>query len=249
MAKFHRLKLLLKQIQNELKVQYRLFSQPTLVEMEGIKLKINDYFSQSIKDNIYRGYYEIYELSIVKSQLSAHDIVLEIGAGIGFISTYCAKRIGSEKVFSYEANPDLEKHIQNTYQLNNVSPTLEICLVGNQIGKQTFYLENNFWSSSITPWNQNAKPITVSAKSFNEEVRRHNPTFLIIDIEGGEYELFKKADFYNVKKIMMELHTKLIGVAKAKFVKDRLQEAGFQINENYSRENNGMEELFLERSN
>lgn len=247
MPKFPKAEFLLKQIQKKLLVQYRMLIQPSLVEVEGIKLKIDDYFSQAIKQNIYFGYYENYELSIVKSQLSPYDVVMEVGAGIGFISTYCAQKIGSEKVFSYEANPDLKKHICNTYKLNNVSPTLEICLVGNHKEELTFYIEKNFWSSSITPWNKDAKPVTVTAKSFNEEVRRHNPTFLIIDIEGGEVELIKNADFYNVTKIMLELHTKLIGVEKAEFVKSRLRKAGFQINKKYSRENNGMEELFLER--
>lgn len=248
MPKFHRLRSLLKQFQNQLLVQYRLICQPTLVEIDGIKLKIDDYFSQTIKKNIYQGYYETGELNIIKSQLLPDDIVMEIGAGIGFISTYCAKQIGSERVFSYEANPDLEERLRNTYRLNKVSPALEMCLVENQIGERTFYIEKNFWSSSIIPRSQDAKAITLSVKSFNEEIRRHNPTFLIIDIEGGEFELFKNADFLNVKKIMLELHNQVIGEEKAKFVKDRLLEAGFKMNEKYYCQQHGKEELFWERN-
>lgn len=248
MPKFHRLRSLLKQFQGQLLVRYRLIFQPTLVEIDGIKLKIDDYFSQPIKKNIYQGYYENGELNIIKSQLLPDDIVMEIGAGIGFISTYCAKQIGSERVFAYEANPDLEERLRNTYQLNKVSPALEMCLVENKIGERTFYIEKNFWSSSIIPRSQDAKAITLPVKSFNEEIQRHNPTFLIIDIEGGEFELFKNADFFNVKKIMLELHNQVIGEEKVKFVKDRLLEAGFKMNEKYYCQQYGKEELFWERN-
>jgi len=37
-------------------------------------------------------------------------------------------------------------------------------------------------------------------------VQKINPTFLIIDIEGGEDELLKYADFHNVRKLIIELH-------------------------------------------
>ncbi|AFY40741.1 methyltransferase FkbM family [Nostoc sp. PCC 7107] len=229
--------------------EYRLLIQPKIIQIEGIKIKIGEHISPPVKKAMYIGEYESSELRAVKSKLSTNDIVMELGAGIGLLSSYCAKRIGSERVFTYEANPRLEIPIRETYQINQVLPNLEICLVGEENGEQTFYVGKNFWSSSIIPWNEGAKPITVAVKSFNQEIRKINPSFLIIDIEGGEYDLLKYADFYNVKKLVIEIHPKAIGQDKAIFVKSKLAEMGFQINHKLSKNSGILEELFLERNN
>lgn len=222
---------------------YRLVQQPKVVRIEGINIPIGDRLSGRLLTYIYMGEYELYELGLIKSHLQQDDIVMEVGAGLGLISSYCAKKIGSERVFTYEANPALEPNIRHTYALNDVAPTLEICLLGEQPGKQIFYLGTQFWSSSIIQTERQQKAIKVPVKSFNLELQKINPTFLIIDIEGGEYDLLKYADFHNVRKMVIELHAPFIGKEKTIFVKSKLAAAGFQVNEKIS--NN--RELFLQR--
>ena len=229
-------------------IKYQSIRQPNIARIQGIKIRIGNHISENIRKAIYFGDYENLELKTVKCQLKKDDVVMEIGAGIGFISSYCAKKIGSDRVFTYEANPALETHIYENYKLNGVCPTLEVCLVGDQSGEIIFYVEKEFWVSSITPSTSDANPIKVPMKSFNEEVKRLNPTFLIIDIEGGEYELVKQADFHNVKNISIEIHEILIGCEKSEFVKSRLCEAGFKVNEEFSGNKvAGLEQLFLQR--
>jgi FkbM family methyltransferase len=224
-------------------IEYRKWRQPNFVEIGGIKLPIGEHLSQRILKAIYGGYYEKSELQIIKDRLNQNDIVLELGTGIGLVSSYCAKKIGSNRVFTYEANPALEPHIRNTYSLNNVAPQLDICLLGEQAGEQTFYVEPGFWASSTIQRTSNAKAIQVTVKAFNTEVRRINPSFLIIDIEGGEYDLFKFADLHNVQKILIELHENVIGKKKVELVKQKLAQTGFKINKNLSIR----DELFLQR--
>lgn len=207
-----------------------------IVEIEGVKIYINRRFSSKMQRQLRSGWYEIPELEVVKTQLCRNDTVMEIGAGLGLISSYCAKHIGSERVFAYEANPALELYICNTYKLNNVSPQLEICLVGKQTGESTFYVENHFWTSSTIQQSRKAKAIRVPVKSFNQEVQKLNPSFLIIDIEGGEYELSQYGDFYNVQKILVEVHEAVIGRDKVEAFKSKLAQLGFQLNERLSTE-------------
>lgn len=216
---------------------------PKYRTIKGIKIPIGKHISTDILEYIYLGSYETYELHLVELNLCQDDVVMEIGAGIGLISSYCAHKIGSNRVFAYEANPELESPIYNTYSLNNISPHLEISLIGNQEGKQTFYIEPSFWRSSTRPTTHQAKAIDIPVKSFNKEIKKINPSFLIIDIEGGEYELLKYADFYNVRKIMIELHPNLLNSEQIDFVKSKLNQAGFKINRKLS----GNEELFLEK--
>jgi hypothetical protein len=72
-------------------------------------------------------------------------------------------------------------------------------------------------------------------RSLNEEIRRIRPTFLILDIEGGEYDLLQILDdFLTIKKVAIELHEDVIGPEKIESIKRRLVDAGFAIDPHYS---------------
>ena len=232
-------------IQRRILMEYRSITQPEMVEIEGIKIAVNQDLPKGPREALYGGYYEKSEIQIIKQQLQWSDRVMEMGAGLGLVSSYCAKKIGSDKVLTYEANPAMEPYIRQNYALNNVDPTLEICLLGEQAGEQTFYVGKSFWSSSIIQRRVDDKEIKVPVKSFNQEVYKFNPTFLIVDIEGGEYEVFKNVDvdFHNIQKIVIELHERVIGLEKVEVVISQFAAAGFQINKKFS----ASEELFFQR--
>jgi FkbM family methyltransferase len=203
-----------------------------ICELEGVKVYgYGKYLTPVISESIYNNQYEKAELQMLKQYLSKEDIVMEIGSGIGFLSAYCSKLIGSHKVFSYEANPNLQEIIQTTYRINNVNPTFYSCLVGEEVEEKTFYITKDFWSSSfIKPSNDEiVKTITVLAKSFNQEVERVKPSLLIVDVEGGEYELLQSARLDHIQKIIIELHNSLIGRDKIDSIKHKLVNSGFQI--------------------
>lgn len=215
---------------------------PSVVDVEGIKIKIPLLASNVIRSALFEGYYEDSELRIVMNKLSQDDIVMEVGTGLGLLSTYCAKRIGNDRVFTFEANPALKQPIKTNYALNQVNPKLEIGLVGEQAGFNTFYVNNDFWGSSTVNVAENTKPITIPVINFNKKVREIDPTFLLIDIEGGEYELFKYADFHNVKKLMIEVHKRILTPEQTEFVINAIAKAGFKLVEG-----DGSEELYFER--
>jgi len=80
--------------------------------------------SRRVEKALSRGRAQRDELQLLGTLLVPDDTVLDLGAGLGLVSAYCAKRIGSERVFAYEADPDLEPCIRETYQLNDVEPSL-----------------------------------------------------------------------------------------------------------------------------
>lgn len=222
----------------------RLRNTPKLVKVRGIKIPIiKERLSAPMLELLYMGDYEKQELKLVKHLLDKNDIVMELGTGLGLLSSYCAKTIGSQRVFTYEANPALESYIRQTYQLNKVAPNLTICLLGEGVGEQTFYVNESLFSSSTVQRNANEKPIKVPVKSFNEEVHKIDPTFLILDIEGGEYDLLQFADFHTIKKIVIEVHPHVIGKEKVDFVMSKFTNAGFSVNKEVS----FAKELLLQR--
>ncbi len=214
---------------------------PQIVNIKGIKVRIPDNASSIIRNALYDGWYEAGELDLLSNRLDQDDVVMEIGTGLGLLSIYCAQRIGDDKVSTFEANPALEQAIKFNYALNQVAPKLEMCLAGNHSGFGTFYVGENFWSGSTLNKAKGAKPITVPVIAFNEKVKEINPTFLLLDMEGGEYEFVKYADFHNIKKLMIEIHSWILTPEQIRFVQDKLAQEGFHVAEIHE------EEFYFER--
>jgi FkbM family methyltransferase len=220
-----------------------MFRRSVVVELAGVKVRMGRHIAPEVQQHFHTGAYEWPERRALQLRLRPDDVVMELGTGIGLLSAYCAKAIGSERVFTYEANPRLERHIRDTYALNGVSPTLDMCMLAEKEGSQTFYVREAFWESSTVPDGRPAQAITVPAKSFNDEAARINPSFLIMDIEGGEYELCRHMRFFDIKQLLIEVHKGKLGDKRARQVRSRLYRAGFRVDRKLTM----WEVLFLER--
>ncbi len=214
------------------------------VTLSGIKVRIDQDFSPEMIAAIRGRYYEAEELRMLESRLTPSDVVLEIGAGLGVVAAYCARRIGSDRVYTYEANPRLEPHIRRIFTLNKVHPHLEVCMIGESDGVGDFYISDDFWSSApLSREDKVLRRTRVTSRSFNDVVHRIRPTFLIVDIEGGEYDLCRYGDFHGILKVLIEIHAWIIGADQAHAVLTRLRRAGFRPNG----EADGGRVVFLER--
>lgn len=200
-----------------------------VVTIEGIKIALIKEQPETVLKRLYLKTYEREELEFITAYLEPEDVVMELGTGLGFLSSYCAKKIGSERVFTYEANPTLESYIRQTYYLNNIAPNLEFCLLGNQKGEQKFYINKEFYASSTIQQSDEDTIIDVHLKDFNQEIERINPSFLIVDIEGGEYELLKEAKFYGIKKILIELHQNVLDSNQIELIMSNFIGSGFHL--------------------
>jgi len=195
---------------------------------------VGRHMSPRVERALSRGGYEREELRLIGEVLLPEDVVLEVGAGLGLVSTYCAKRVGSSRVFAYEADPELEPCIKETYELNGVEPTLEMCAVSGQAGRVTLFRDKHFVSSSVVRRRVGAKPIEVPGKALSYIVEKVCPTLLIIDAEGAEREMFDGAQLEGVTRIVLELHDRVIGPAATDRVRASLAAMGFQQDQRLS---------------
>jgi FkbM family methyltransferase len=184
--------------------------------------------SRRVERALSRGGYERQELQLIGALLTPGDVVLEVGAGLGLVSTYCAQRVGSSRVFAFEADPDLEPCIRETYELNGVEPALDICAVGARAGRVTIYRDKHLVSSSVGRRRAGTRPVEVPGKALNYVVQRFRPTLLIIDAEGAEPELFDGAELPTVTRIVLELHDRVIGAQGTDRVRGTLANLGFK---------------------
>lgn len=121
----------------------------------------------------------------------------------------CAKRTGSGKVFTYEANPELMPLIRETHARNGGAPTVTNAMLARGEGEREFRLEDDFWASSAH--RDGGRAITVKQLDLDSELARVRPSFMIVDIEGGEAEFFAGADLSTDRKICVETHPDVLG--------------------------------------
>jgi FkbM family methyltransferase len=216
----------------------------SIITIEGVRIRIGKHMSRRVERALSKGGYEREELRLIGAVLSPADVVLEVGAGLGLVSTYCAQRIGSNRVFAYEADPELESCIRETYHLNRVEPTLEMCAVGAQAGRVTLYRDKHLVSSSVVRRRVGSRPVEVPGRALNYVVEKVRPTLLIIDAEGAERDLFENAHLPTVNKIVLELHDRVIGLDGTERVRAQLAELGFEVDQALS----SQEHLVLERN-
>ncbi len=206
-----------------------------VVNHQGVKIAIGDHLSPTVAYYILNGDYERRECRGIRALLRPDDVVMELGAGIGFISLFCSKIVGDERVHAFEANPALEPLIRRNYDLNERHPTLEMCILGEVEGWAEFFISKDLWESSMIRPNPEAKAMTVPVRSLNETIRRIGPTFLIMDIEGAEYDIIKAIDFQTIRKVAFETHASIIGDDKIRFVERKLVESGFVIDRRFTK--------------
>lgn len=199
-----------------------------VVEVEGVRLYRGTGLTIPILEVLEAGSYEAPESRIVRHAIHPTDTVLELGTGLGYLAALCTKVVGDSRVHTYEANPALGPVIQNNFRLNDVAPRLNICMLGEENGSITFYVMKNFWSSSTIKRHPKAKAIQVPMKRFNDELARLQPSFLIIDIEGGEQDFIRYARLDGVRKVCIELHPHVIGAAAVAEVEVYFKMQGFR---------------------
>jgi FkbM family methyltransferase len=190
--------------------------------------------SEAIRASLRDQIYEIDEERELKHLIGSDEVILEIGGGCGLISTYCALRETVRAVFCVEANPLLIPLIAETHRLNQVNVTLYNEILGPKSGTADFYLHEHFWDSSKAP-DDGATKVAVRMTSFQSRLNEINPTMLIVDIEGGELDLFETVVMpSSVRKILLEVHQKIIGSAGVGRVFEILSAQNFHYDPSHS---------------
>ena len=199
-----------------------------LTTLAGVRLNLAG-LHPVVRAAIVDGSYEAPEMHALAAALRPGDTVLELGTGLGLISTLCAQRIGSQRVHTFEANPALEPRIRETWVLNDVAPTLTIAMLGEQAGEHDFHVHDAFWASSANDAQGAVRTLRVPMQPLNDVIHRIDPTVLVMDIEGGEAELLRFGDLHHIERIVAEFHERMLGRTVIDAMITRLYGQGFRI--------------------
>ena len=163
---------------------------------------------------------------MIDNELSPGNIVLDLGANIGYYSIMLAKKIGSfGKIYAIEPDPRNIEFLEKNIKLNNISDIFdfELGAISNKNEKAEFVLSSktNLNSFELKKSQNNFNSITVQKYDLGTYLKNKKRVDLVrMDIEGHEIEVFDSLikfskNFQNhlPKKIIFETH---FGVYKQK---------------------------------
>jgi FkbM family methyltransferase len=231
--------IVLQKVCRHLMARVYVLSRPSTITLYGTKIHIDPkLMSPAVRWVLYLKAYEKLEAIILKRFLEPHDIVLELGGGIGLMGILACQRLRRHsQVHIYEANPAIIEVMKHNFDLNGVTPHYTNCVLGDSDGKSDFYIHEDFWGSSLLPMEDYKEKIKIPRKSFAKTLKQIKPTFLVIDIEGGESALFKKITaehMKSVRKICIELHPKVLNASATSALIQKFLGWGFMIDLAYA---------------
>jgi FkbM family methyltransferase len=191
----------------------------------------------TIRQAILAGRFEAEESSQIPYIVRPGDRVLEIGAGIGFVSTLLSRQRRVSKVIAVEANPFLLDYMTRLHALNKVRKVRRInaVLTNEPQASATFYLRRDFWMGSLAAApNPYLGTVEVPTMSFDALLRNEAIDLIVCDVEGAEAVLFHGADLSGVDRIFLELHDHVTGLSGVRGLFATLAGHGFVYDPRHS---------------
>jgi FkbM family methyltransferase len=154
--------------------------------------------------------------------------VLELGAGVGYVTALCAQRTAPENVLAVEANPALVPVIEANLAQNGLAGVT--VLHGAAAGPvpegatAAFHLADGFTASRLAEdgAGRPGRQVTVPLVSIHDLIRAHRPHVVLIDVEGAEAEMFSRPWKCPLRFCVVELHPKKYPARTIKRIVDHM---------------------------
>ena len=179
---------------------------------KGVEIALPDWLAgTAIEDKLRAGEYENKESEAALKRARAGMTILEIGAGLGFVSSVCAGIVGAENVIAVEANPKMLPVIRDTHVRNGVSGVrlvqAAVTADADDRGNAPFRSGKLFWGGALVPEGKiHDDQVDVPLVRISDLLNEYRPRFVIMDVEGGELGLFDSPWPGFVKFVVMEIH-------------------------------------------
>ncbi|MEE9427837.1 MAG: FkbM family methyltransferase [Paracoccaceae bacterium] len=202
-------------------------------QLNGINLHIpTDCLTETLIQAITSGRYEQQESVALERHLRPDDRVLDLGAGAGYLSSLAAGIVGGANVVSIEAGPQMIAALQANLERNEAADATVVhgAVVGNDFADThiEFHSKQAFWASAITSENAegNSRVSRVPALRIGGLLTEHQPSVVILDIEGGEARLCDTSWPDHVRLLIMEIHSKIYSNQVIREIFDGMSRSG-----------------------
>jgi FkbM family methyltransferase len=167
-----------------------------IVGINDVRIDLNsEVFSSEMKNRLRKKKYEQAEKIVINKYICSTHPTVDLGAGVGYTACLVDKKVNdSTPVIAVEANELLIPVLKRTKSLNQCRYDILHSAYDSTEDSIKFQVAEDFWSSSqYSRENKKQEEATVPAVSLNtiiDEYSLETPIQLIVDIEGGEHDLF-----------------------------------------------------------
>jgi FkbM family methyltransferase len=201
--------------------------------LHGITMPIDRrIMSNVVVASLMNGSFERPEALLLSNKLRKSDRILELGGGLGLISSMAAKIATLGTVVSVEANVDVIGYLRRVHEINDIQvQIINSVVVGKPIeGQLPFYVRKDFWSSSLSAEPRDFTAVRdVDLAQISDLVSKHCPSVLICDIEGGEIDLIESDWTKGIRLVIMEVHPASLGKDGLKKILNFFTRCGFAV--------------------
>ncbi len=202
-----------------------------------IKLRIN--LKKDVDRGIYFGTFEFENTFLFFDLIKKGDIIVDIGANIGFYSLLAASKLqDGGKVYSFEPSKFIINELKSNIEINNYK-NIEVFdfALSDSSGKKDFYrCEDDAYNSLLAKPMQKVVSIdSVDVITLDDFIMMNNISkidVIKIDAEGLDYEILKGAQqtIMNFKPIIFCEYNSyyLNDKSKAEFI-DYLERSGYEL--------------------
>jgi FkbM family methyltransferase len=173
-----------------------------------------DFIKGRIRALLRKNEYEAKETYAALRVVREGDVVVELGGGIGYMSTLVATKRKIKSVHSFEANPHLIPYIQQVHAANGLTNAhVTHAILGPRKGSVDFYVRDNLLGSSMSVLEGEVDPPSIKVDVLNAKTvfKEIGANVLICDIEGAEVDLLPSLDLTGLRAAVVELHPQWIG--------------------------------------
>ena len=210
-------------------------------EIDDVVLEIPDaLLNPRLAEKMAAGKYEASEARAARMRVKKDHRVMELGGGVGYISSICAQITDPANIVTVEANPNTLNVIRNNLDLNGASAAklIHAAVVSNTQDFETvaFRVGNVFWGSSIAQTDSATdKIVEVPTIGLFDLFESHCPHVVIMDIEGAEEHLFDQKWPRFIRQVILEIHPTLYGNSTIKTIVDCMSKSGMTYDPGCSR--------------
>ena len=201
------------------------------------KMVLKDVGTGIHSDLLREGRREPFATKILEKKTEEGEVVLEIGANIGYYTILQSKIVGTKgRIYAVEPEKDNFEYLKKNVSLNKLkNVSLFKQAIGNKNGKLELYTYEQGNLNSPIKWSEDyigkevVKENTVD--SFLKGKRA--PIWIRMDVEGYEYNIFKGAkktlNNPDLRKMFIEFHFGLVEKKKMIELLNIIKNSGFEI--------------------
>lgn len=190
---------------------------PDFVDVGGLKLYLDVVEGIEVEE----GVHEKETTGIFKSEIKEGDVVLDVGADIGYFACLAAKLVGDTgKIYAFEPNPNSLKYLKKNVGVNNLRNVIVVPnAVSDKRGAEKFFMHGPHSSFGYDRFSDKENFSTIESITLDDFFGTNSArvNFVKIDVEGSEAKALRGMERLlranKGVKIVMEFYPLLLKMA------------------------------------